>query len=107
MANSHNPKLFFAITILTILVTFLPALKANPSDNFRATVEADWDAQEKRLGRDISSPKAIGAILFAAERLLADLSRKSDASLSVDGFYHAAFFHNRSKYLESRSFYDV
>ncbi|MHC4326349.1 MAG: HzsA-related protein [Planctomycetota bacterium] len=79
MANSHNPKLFFVVTLLAVLVTFLPALKANPSGDFRAAVEADWDAQEKRLGRDVSSPKAIGAILFAAERLIADLSRRPDA----------------------------
>ncbi|NOR66016.1 MAG: hypothetical protein GQ528_01515, partial [Woeseiaceae bacterium] len=83
MSNSHNPKIFFVITVLTVLVTFLPALRgqdiAGLSADFRATVEADWNAQEKRLGRDVSSPKAIGAILFAADRLLADLSRESDA----------------------------
>ena len=87
MANSHNPKAFFVITVLTVLVAFPPVLKGQdisiPSSDFRATIEADWDAQEKRLGRDVSSPKAIGAILFAAERLLTDLSRSSD-TLELD-----------------------
>jgi len=79
VVKSCHPKMVFVIAVLTVLVPFLPVLKANPSDDFRATIEADWDAQEKRLGRDVSSPKAIGAVLFAADRLLADLSRRPDA----------------------------
>jgi len=67
--------MLFMTVILTVLVAFPPTLKAQDTVDFKAIVEADWDAQEKRLGRDVSSPKAIGAILFAAERLVADLSR--------------------------------
>ena len=83
MSKSHNLKTFFVVTVLTVLVAFPPVLRgqdlASLPVDFRATVEADWDAQEKRLGRDVSSPKAIGAIQFAAERLFADLSRGPDA----------------------------
>jgi hypothetical protein len=83
VSKSHNPMTFFVITVLTVLVSFLPVLRGQDttslSADFRATIEADWEAQEKRLGRDVSSPKAIGAILFAAGRLLADLSRGPDA----------------------------
>lgn len=83
MSMSYNPNSVFVIAILTVLVAFPPVLigqdATNLSADFRAAVEADWDAQEKRLGRDVSSPKAVGAILFAAERLVADLSRMPDA----------------------------
>jgi hypothetical protein len=81
--NRHASKTFFAITLLTAFVTFLPVLRGQSntitSSKIRVTIEADWDAQEKRLGRSVSSPQAIGAILFAAERLYADLSRGPDA----------------------------
>jgi hypothetical protein len=79
VSKGHNPKTFFVITVLTILVAFPPVLGGQDTADFKAAVEADWDAQEKRLCRDVSSLKAIGAILFAAERLLADLSRGPDA----------------------------
>jgi hypothetical protein len=82
VSESHNPKTFFLILVLTVLVAFPPVLrgqdKTSFSADFTAAIEADWDAQEKRLGRDVSSLKAIGAILFAAGRLLTDLSRGSD-----------------------------
>jgi hypothetical protein len=52
---------------------------ATDSPEFRATVEADWTAQEKRLGRSASSQQAIDAVVTAAERLLTDLSQMTDA----------------------------
>ena len=83
MLDCHDSKTFSIVTVLTVLVAFLPALRGQDSTigsaGIRATVEADWDAQEKRLGRSVSSPKAIRAILLAAERLLTDLSRGPDA----------------------------
>ena len=50
-----------------------------PSAAFRTTVENDWAAQEKRLERSASSPEAIGAVLRAGERLLANLTQGPDA----------------------------
>jgi len=80
--NCHDSKTFFVITVLGVFITFLPALRGQnntiPSSKIRAIVEADWDAQEKRLGRSVSSPQAIDAILPAADRLAADLSRGPD-----------------------------
>jgi hypothetical protein len=74
---------FFVITISAALIAFPSALRggdgAIPASGIRSTVEADWDRQEKRLGRSASSPEAIRGIMLAAERLLADLSRRSDA----------------------------
>lgn len=49
------------------------------ASGIRTAVEADWDRQEKRLGRTASSPEAIRARLVSAERLIADLSSRPDA----------------------------
>ncbi|MHC4535488.1 MAG: HzsA-related protein [Planctomycetota bacterium] len=82
MLNCHDSKTFLVITVLGIFITFLPALRGQdntiPASRIRAIVEADWEAQEKRLGRSVSSPQAIDAILLAADRLVADLSRRPD-----------------------------
>ena len=83
MLNRHDSKTFFVITVLTAFFTILPVLRGQDntisSSKIRAIIEADWDAQEKRLGRSVSSPQAIDALLFAADRLVADLSRGPDA----------------------------
>jgi len=70
------------IAFLMALAISSPAL-GGPRDQtlssaFKATIEADWAAQEKRLGRHASSPQAIGAVMQAAERLLTDLMRRPD-----------------------------
>jgi hypothetical protein len=54
-------------------------LLAVDSPPFRAAVEADWAAQEKRLERSATSPQAIEAVMTAAERLLANLSEMTGA----------------------------
>lgn len=71
-----------AVAFWIALVIVAPALgndhAKTPSSEFQAAIEADWAAQEKRLGRSASSPEAIGAVLRAAERLLANLMRGPD-----------------------------
>ena len=44
--GNHIPKMFFMIVILTVLTAFPPTLKAQDTVDFKAIVEADWDAQE-------------------------------------------------------------
>lgn len=44
------------------------------SDSFRARVEADWTAQERRLGRSPGSEESVRAALVRGERLLAKLA---------------------------------
>jgi len=83
VSGSHIPKMLFMTVFLAVIVAFPPVLRGQDTTNlsvdFRTAVEADWDAQEKRLGREVSSPEAIGAVLFSAERLLADLSRRQNS----------------------------
>ncbi len=71
-----------AVVFWMALVLVAPALGSQHamtlSPEFRAAIEDDWAAQEKRLGRAVSSSQAIGAALRAAERLLADLTGGSD-----------------------------
>jgi len=52
---------------------------AAPDKALRAAVEADWSAQEKRLGRDPQSPDAIRQALQRAQRLLESLGRMKQA----------------------------
>jgi len=49
------------------------AVHAAEPTALRAMVEADWSAQEKRLGRTCASPEAIRDVLRRAERLLSDV----------------------------------
>jgi Hydrazine synthase alpha subunit middle domain len=72
-----------AVAFWMALVIVAPALgnqhAKTLSPEFRAAIEDDWAAQEKRLGRAVSSSQAIGAVLRAAERLLANLAGGPDA----------------------------
>lgn len=56
------------------------ALSAANTDgaNLQAMVEADWTAQEKRLGRTPQTPEAIRDVLARADGLLEDLRRMPD-----------------------------
>jgi hypothetical protein len=47
--------------------------------DYRAMVEADWAAQEQRLGRAPGSPEATQAALHHAARLLEDLRASTPA----------------------------
>ncbi len=71
----------------SVLISFLMALglstAATADDAFRKAVEKDWDAQEKRLEREASSPRSVEAVMTASERLLAALSRNNHA-LNLD-----------------------
>jgi hypothetical protein len=51
------------------------AEKSAEEDRLRGVIEADWAAQERRLGRMAGSPEAIGAALKRAGKLLDDLAR--------------------------------
>jgi len=52
---------------------------------FRAMVEADWAAQEKRLARSPDQPQAVRIAMKRAERLLGDLLARAGAGdLSAD-----------------------
>ncbi len=48
---------------------------ADEAGAFRALIEADWTAQERRLGREPEQPETVRAVLARAEQLLADLRR--------------------------------
>ncbi|HEC04142.1 MAG TPA: hypothetical protein ENI81_11470, partial [Phycisphaerales bacterium] len=83
MSNRPDSLTFLAIAALTVLTTFPSALRGRDgavvASAIRSAVEADWDRQERRLGRSSSSPEAVRARILAAERLLADLSHRNDA----------------------------
>jgi len=51
------------------------AMAASSAAELQAMIEADWTAQERRLGRTADSPEAIRGVLKRAERLRADLLR--------------------------------
>lgn len=55
------------------LTTVFAQETARLTGDYRALVEADWAAQEKRLGRVPEQPAALGAALDRAGRLLIDL----------------------------------
>ena len=83
MADRDDSMNLFVITALAAIIAWPSALRAqdgtNPTPAISKTIEADWDRQEKRLGRTTSSPDAIRAVLLGARRLLADLSQGPDA----------------------------
>ena len=68
----------FAAMLLSSVAWCIPADNTIPFE-FRATIEADWAAQEKRLGRTPSSPQAITKAIHASECLLADLGQGAHA----------------------------
>ncbi len=68
MARSVIPRLFAC----GALACLAPA-RAGDADDLAALVRADWEAQERRLGRAPHSPEAIRAALQRAARLLDDL----------------------------------
>jgi len=70
----RSMALVFAIALMIVTPVLGDPPEQTPPSAFRATVEADWAAQEKRLDRSASSPEAITAVLHSAERLLADLA---------------------------------
>ena len=72
MLNLHDSKAFFVIIVLAASANFSPVLKGQDGPDshpeIKATIEADWDAQEKRLGRTVSSARAI-ILLIRPEEL--------------------------------------
>ena len=75
--NLTTPLVLITLAVLSPVLG--SAVGATVSPEFRAAVEADWAAQEKRLGRSATSPQAIEAVMTAAERLLANLSEMAGA----------------------------
>jgi hypothetical protein len=78
-----------ALAAAAIAIFSLPASAARPPRaadsrapdpvDYRAMVEADWAAQEQRLGRTPGSPEATQAALHHAARLLEDLRASTPA----------------------------
>lgn len=68
----------FGIALVMVMPVWGGPSNTIPSSEFRATIEADWAAQEKRLDRSASSPEAIAAVLRSAECLLTDLEHGPD-----------------------------
>lgn len=73
------------LTVMVVATFCLPvaaaAVEVPPGDEtgLRAAVEADWAAQEKRLGRSPGDPAAVREAFQRACHLLDDLSRRPDA----------------------------
>ncbi len=83
------PLRFILPSWVACFVASMPVVStaAAPSQDeaqLTAMVRADWQAQEKRLGRDVQSAEAIQAALERTRRLLADLS----AMERLGGFFH-------------------
>ena len=64
-----------------LLMMGMPATAAAEDGEWAATVEADWAAQELRVGREMHDPAAIGAALKRGSRLIEYLGREP---LSLD-----------------------
>ncbi len=80
MAHAHGLKNVLAVSCLWVLTLSATLLgeqgDRSVSPEFRETIEADWEAQEKRLGRRSASPQAMVSILRAAENLLNHLQHQ-------------------------------
>lgn len=68
-------KVFALFGLLICLACQELTAAAEPSTGLRALVEADWTAQEKRLGRAPDQPAALRQALRRADQLAADLRR--------------------------------
>ncbi len=70
---------FLAFLALSVLISHSSLVGAETpvSEKFRATIESDWKAQEERLQRAWDTPDAIQNVLNRTEKLLANLSSKS------------------------------
>jgi hypothetical protein len=69
--------------VIVLSVTLVAAASAAPEDDAAALqkmVEADWTAQEKRLGREPHSNEAIREALRRVERLLEDRHKRADTA---------------------------
>jgi hypothetical protein len=85
MTRQRHLRLLLPILAAAVVVVLsAPASAARPPRTseppaYRPTIEADWAAQEKRLGREAGSAAAIRAALLHAARLLEDLRTLPDA----------------------------
>lgn len=83
MFHAHSLTSSMAVLLACVLAMTSPLLgdwdNRPLSPEFRATIEADWEAQEKRLGRSSASPQAMVAILKATENLLIHLQQQPRA----------------------------
>ncbi|MDP2898724.1 MAG: hypothetical protein Q8Q12_19475 [bacterium] len=64
--------------VFLILSAIHQEASAENKGTLREIVEADWEMQEKRLGRTPDSPEAITHAVVRAQRLLEDLQRAPD-----------------------------
>ena len=72
------------VLLLTRTVTAAGEPSAADLVSMQAVVRADWEAQEKRLGRLPHSPEAIESALRRTQALLADLQHREIPELSAD-----------------------
>ena len=70
-----------AVVVTASLLISIPHLTAATTQSFQTQIEADWAAQEKRLGREPEQPETISAALDRADKLLADLQTSSKRNL--------------------------
>jgi len=72
-ANRWLAIFAWAAVFLLALVPGAEAIEARQGEEYRAKVEADWAAQERRAGRKPGSVKAVRAAVERTERLLDNL----------------------------------
>ncbi len=70
-----------SIAFTVLLLISIQHLTGATTESFQAQIEADWSAQEKRLGRKPEQPEAIRAALDRAEKLLTNLQPSSKQNL--------------------------
>ncbi len=96
MRLRQNGMTVVAATAVLLAAPVPAARAAPPSDRLRERVEADWDAQEQRLGRKAGSPASIREAVARSGRLLQALASMPDgpdtasASANLDRLRRAA-----------------
>jgi len=79
MISQKYPQVFLVCLTLSALAwhSRCAGTETEEPDAFRATIESDWQAQEKRLQRTWDSPEAIRDLLTRTEKLLDNLRAKA------------------------------
>jgi hypothetical protein len=98
LVNSVAPVFVWVLAMASALSGAGVLRPASPE--FRATIEADWEAQEKRLGRSASTRQAVADRIKATERLLGSFEHDSHGmDLAME---RAELQRLRSRFLQAR-----